>query len=315
MLTAVPGVAGVGTYRGGDLAGPEGPTCLAGLGLHPRGRAAFAFKEGGGDGIWAAFDEGGAAIVSESFAWRRGLRAGDELTLPTRAGPRAFPVAGVFYDYASDQGFVMVSRATLAAWVDAPGVSSFGLFLGAEGAGGEELAPLGAADDCTLRERRADDAHADAVAVGSNRALREATFVVFDRTFAVTDVLRALATGVAFVGVLSALLALQLERAREIAVLRAQGVTPGEVGRLVLAQTGLLGAIAGALAIPLGLALSLVLILVVNRRSFGWTLEIELAPGVLLSAFLLAVGAALLAGLAPAWRMARTSPAAALRGD
>jgi putative ABC transport system permease protein len=98
-------------------------------------------------------------------------------------------------------------------------------------------------------------------------------------------------------------------------VLRAQGVTPRQVAGLVLAQTGLMGAIAGALALPLGLLLALVLILVINRRSFGWTLAITLPPGVLAGALVLGVGAALAAGLYPAWRMSRTRPARALRAD
>src|SRR5262249_22210739 len=83
-------------------------------------------------------------------------------------------------------------------------------------------------------------------------ALREASLEVFDRTFAITSVLRVLATVVAVIGILSALMALQLERTRELGVLRAQGFTPGEVWRLVMAETGLLGVIAGGLAGPGG---------------------------------------------------------------
>ena len=66
---------------------------------------------------------------------------------------------------------------------------------------------------------------------------------------------------------------------------------------------------------PLGMALALVLILVVNRRSFGWTLQVHIDPQILLQALALALAAALLAGLYPAWRMARTPPALALREE
>ena len=84
--------------------------------------------------------------------------------------------------------------------------------------------------------------------VRSNRALREASLAIFDRTFAVTRVLRFLIVLVAFVGVLSALMALALERVRELGLQRALGLTPGQVWGVVTAQTGLMGLMAGLLA-------------------------------------------------------------------
>jgi len=128
-------------------------------------------------------------------------------------------------------------------------------------------------------------------------------------------VLRLLAFIVAFVGVLSALAALQLEKARELGLLRAQGLTPGQLWRLVVTQTGLIGLASGLLAIPMGLVLSVVMIFVVNKRSFGWTLNMQVGPDILVQAVGLAVVGALLAGLYPAWRMSRASPALALRGE
>ena len=97
--------------------------------------------------------------------------------------------------------------------------------------------------------------------------------------------------------------------------MRANGMTPRQVGGLVTAQTGLMGLLAGVLALPVGLVLAVVMIFVVNRRSFGWTLRMEVGPEVLLQAVGLAVAGAVLAGLYPAWKMARTSPAEALRSE
>ncbi len=68
---------------------------------------------------------------------------------------------------------------------------------------------------------------------------------IFDRTFRITACSGCLAALVAFIGVLSALMALQLERARELGVLRANGLTPGQVWQLVTSQTGLMGLAAG----------------------------------------------------------------------
>jgi putative ABC transport system permease protein len=92
-------------------------------------------------------------------------------------------------------------------------------------------------------------------------------------------------------------------------------MTPGQVWQLVTSQTGLLGLAAGLLSIPVGLALAAIMIFVINRRSFGWTIHMQVAPGVLLEALALALLAALLAGIYPAWKMARTSPALALREE
>jgi putative ABC transport system permease protein len=113
--------------------------------------------------------------------------------------------------------------------------------------------------------------------------------------------------------VLSALLALQLEKQREFAVLRAVGLTVRELRSLILLETGLMGTVAGILSMPAGFALALVLIHVINRRSFGWTLQMVLTPAPFLQAVAISVFAALLAGVYPALRMGEMAPADALR--
>jgi putative ABC transport system permease protein len=110
-------------------------------------------------------------------------------------------------------------------------------------------------------------------------------------------------------------MALQLERSRELGVLRANGLTPRQLWGLVIGQTGLMGLAAGLLAIPVGVMMAAVLVFVINKRSFGWTLLFQLDGALFAQAVLVAVAAALLAGLYPAWRMGRTSPALALREE
>ena len=303
-LRETPGVVSLGTYRGARVLSEFGPTQLVALGIGPGSYGQFRFLSGEPGAVWPAFQERGAAIVSESYAYRHGLAVGRGLRLRTDRGERVFPVAGVFVDYGSDQGVVMVSRRTYDAYWDDRGVSSLGVVVapGADVSAMIEIlrARAGAEQDLLIR---------------SNRALREASLEIFDRTFAITAVLRVLATAIAVIGVLSALMALQLERSRELGVLRAQGLTPREVWRLTLAETGLLGAIAGALAVPVGIGLALVLIRVINRRAFGWSIEAVIPMDVLLQAVGLAVAAALAAGVYPAWRMSRTPPAPALREE
>ncbi len=230
--------------------------------------------------------------------------AGGTIRLRTDQGERDFHVAGIFYDYGSSAGIVVMHRATYdAGWKDR-GVSALGLYA----TSGTDAGALADA----LRRLSAGGPE---VLIRSNRALREASLEVFDRTFAITSVLRLLTTVVAFIGVLSALMALQLERVREIGVLRALGLTPRQVWGMVTAQTGLMGMLAGLLAVPVGILLAVVLVFVINRRSFGWTMPIEVAPAVLLQGLALAVGAALLAGLYPARRMSQVQAAEALRDE
>jgi putative ABC transport system permease protein len=98
-------------------------------------------------------------------------------------------------------------------------------------------------------------------------------------------------------------------------VLRATGLTPGQLWGLVSLQTGLLGLLAGLFSVPLGVALAYVLVHVINQRSFGWTLQLAVTPATLVQAVVLALVASALAGLYPAWKMARANPALALREE
>jgi putative ABC transport system permease protein len=301
---ALPGVRAVRTLRRVEILGSIGRIRLIGLGTDLASLTrSFELKEGDESTVWPAFAAGQAIVVSEPFSSRTGLAKGDSLTLTTRHGPRSFPIAGVYYDYASDQGLVLISRTSyLSQWND-PGLSGFSL----------DLDPDAEADEVIARLREA--IAPVALSIQSNRDLKRASLAVFDRTFLITSVLRLLAGLVAFVGVLSALMALQLERARELGVLRATGLTPGQLWQLVTAQTGLMGLAAGLLALPVGLTLAAIMIYVINRRSFGWTIRMDWSPEVLAQAVALALGAALLAGIYPAFKMARTEPAAALREE
>jgi putative ABC transport system permease protein len=153
------------------------------------------------------------------------------------------------------------------------------------------------------------------VIIQSNKSVREGALVIFDRTFAITAALRLLAVVVAFIGVLSALMSLQLERMRELGVLRATGMTVRQLWGLTLLETGLMGSLAGFLALPTGYVLAWILIYVINVRSFGWTLQMDLQPVYFLQAFGIALVAALLAGIYPAYKLGQTVIATAVRAE
>jgi putative ABC transport system permease protein len=113
-------------------------------------------------------------------------------------------------------------------------------------------------------------------------------------------VLRLLAAVIAFLGILSALMALQLERERDFAVLRSLGMSIRQVFGLTLAQTSLLGLTAGLAAIPLGTVLAWLLVHVINRRSFGWSMDFIVSADAVLAGVAMAIAAAVLAGIYPA---------------
>ena len=310
---ATPGIGAVSTGRVIDVATGVGTIEALVLEPHADSRVSFdlvagtaMLDEDASIAAWDAFLDGGAVLVSEPLATKHDLAAGDDLTLFTgRAGERAFPVSGVFRDYASSNGKLLVSRATWDAWWDDARIGSLGLLID-DGADANAVV-------ADLRERL--DAVGQPLRVQSNTAIHDASLAVFDRTFEVTRVLRWLTVGVAFVGIFSALLALHLERGREFAVLRATGATRAQVGAIVVGQTLLMGLLAGLLALPLGWVMSQMLIHVINVRSFGWRMDAILPGGAVAATLVLATGSALLAGLWPAWRLTRADIAARLRDE
>jgi putative ABC transport system permease protein len=242
-------------------------------------------------------------IVSEPFARRHEIpRHGGEVTLYTTSGPYTFPIAGIYYDYGSTQGTVMMSQAVYRDLWDDGAITGVAL----------RLAPGVDVDEVT-RDLRESIAPLQRLSVQPNQAFRDEVLVIFDRTFAITGALNLLATLVAFIGVLSALLSLQLEKQRELGIMRAVGLTVHQLWGLVMLETGLMGLVAGLLAMPTGFVLSLILVYIINRRSFGWTLQMQVTPGPFLAALAVAVVAALLAGIYPARRMSRMVTSDAIR--
>ncbi|MBD3619724.1 MAG: FtsX-like permease family protein [Chromatiales bacterium] len=304
-LRGLPGVAAISTGRQVTLETGLGPVETLAIQMAPASYRGFRLLAERPGGSWPAFDGEQALLVSEPLAYRHGLAAGDSLTLYTARGPVALQVAGIYQDYGSDQGQLVMRRALYDAHWDDPAVGSVGLYL-QPGADTDTVA-------AAVRARLAD--HPGRAVLSLTREIRERSLVIFDRTFAVTDVLRLLMIGIAFIGILSALSAMQLERRRDHATLRALGVTPWELWRLVALQALLIALAALLLAGPLGLVMSQLLVEVINLRAFGWRLPLSIGPAAFVEATLLALAAALLASIVPAWRIARTPPAEALREE
>jgi putative ABC transport system permease protein len=145
------------------------------------------------------------------------------------------------------------------------------------------------------------------VTMTTNRDLKREVLDVFDQTFAITRALDLVALAVAMLGVANTVLAIVLERRREIGVLRALGTTRRQIGRIVACEAALIGLVGTALGVATGFGVSLILIRVVNVQSFGWTIGFWWEPTEVLAAAGLAFAAALAAGWLPA-RYAARSP-------
>jgi putative ABC transport system permease protein len=169
--------------------------------------------------------------------------------------------------------------------------------------------------DAIVEEMRNELNQFQFVNIRSNQALRMETLEVFDRTFLITRALQLITTGVAFVGVLSAMLSLQLEKQRQMGILKAIGLSIRQLWGLTLLETGLIGAVAGFIALPTGYLIAQILLQLINKRSFGWTLQLQLKAEPFIQAMLIAISAAILAGLYPAYRASRRSAADAIRFD
>jgi putative ABC transport system permease protein len=206
-------------------------------------------------------------------------------------------VAGIYYDYANDRGFVLADRQTLLHYLPDQPVTNIAVYLKPDSNAQQIRRNL---------EKRLGDFP---LLIAPNEVLRQGAIQVFDRTFAVTYALEGVAILVAMLGAASALLALVLDRRREIGLIRYLGAAKGQVRNMILTEAALLGLLAGLLGLVLGTALSMVLIYVVNKQSFGWTIQFH-PPALLLGAALLLVWAfTVLAGVWPARFAARLEPA------
>ncbi len=304
QIQSLDAVAYLSTGRRHTLSTSNVPTVLFTLQTAKNGFAGFQIKQSLDGDLWNRFHSQEQVLISEPLARRRDLVPGDKITLPTDHGKIDFVVAAVYYDYSSDQGLVTMDRNTYARYFNDELVASAAVKI-VEGA---EVAAV-------MEAVRNLPAAPQELFLRSNQGLRQASLEVFDQTFRVTEVLRWLAIIVAVVGIVSALVALQLERGREFAVLRAVGFSRIQLGIQILLETGITGLCAGLMAIPMGVALAVCLIKVINVRSFGWSMQTVIDGNLIVQAMMLAIVAATLAGLYPAVRLWRTEIGYGLRND
>ncbi len=229
-----------------------------------------------------------AVMVSEPFANKHHIRPGDTVALPLGGQPVEFRVADIYYDYSNERGYIVMDRATMLKYLPDPDVSNIAIYLKP----GVSLEDGKRAVEMSLRGHK--------LLIYSNRSIREQAMDIFDRTFAITYALEAIAVLVAVMGVGGALLALVIDRRREFGLLRFLGCSQTQVRKMILFEAALLGVFANIAGLVLGLLLSLLLIKVINKQSFGWTIQFHWPIAILLSALAVVYAATIIAGLYPA---------------
>lgn len=304
-LDGVPGIEEIDRYRRVDIDYNGFPTTLgAGQFDVVAARAGLQFMDGRGTAEVARDLIGHDRVaVSEPFAVRHGLGRGDSVALPTPEGLRPFEIAGVFYDYSSDGGLVVMDRGTYLERFADEAVSTVAVYL-EPGSDAEAV-------------RREITARLDGVRarIATNGELREQILRVFDQTFEVTYALEVVALAVAVMGIANMLAALILERRRELAALRFIGASRRQIGRIVMIESGLVGVLGGVIGLLLGGVLSLLLVYVINFQSFGWTIQFTVPAGFLAQSLAMVLIATLAAGLYPAALALKLDPIEGIRAE
>ena len=265
----------------------------------------FSWINGKVKNIWREVQDGGV-LISQPFAYHNKIPAspGNIIELATDKGHKEFEVAGIYRDYSTERGAVIISDSIYRRYWNDDQISSIAVFT-SEGSDADEVTRI-------IQENFLADLNLN---VQSNQGLKSSALRVFDRTFTVTNTLKLLAVIVAFMGIFSSLMSLQLERMREIGVLRAIGFTINQIRRMILIETSLIALAAGIMALPIGFLLSLILVYVINLRAFGWTLEYMARPEYFLKPLAIALIAGILASIFPAVRFGKTNIASTIRQE
>jgi len=237
-----------------------------------------------------------AVIVSEPFTYKHGVKMGDSIFLTLGGTPGWFRIVDVFYDYGNERGTMVMDRETLLRYLPDPTPSNIAVYV-----------EKGTNPDVVRREIL-ETAKGHRILIFSDSDLRREAIRIFDRTFAITYALEAIAVLVAVMGIAGALLALVIDRKRELGLLRFLGASAGQIRKLILTEAGLLGLLASSSGFVLGYFLSLVLVFVINKQSFGWTIRFHWPVAVLASALSVVYAATVLAGLYPARVAVRLNP-------
>jgi putative ABC transport system permease protein len=297
-IAATPGVESVSRLRAYEIQYQGLPASLAGASQGrqaPRQSLTFLSRRPSAD-ILRELAAGDNAVVSEPFAYKHHVRAGETITLPLGEQRVTFKVIDIFYDYGHEAGYIVLNWDTLRRYLPNSAPTNLAVYL-----------TPGADSKRTRAEIQKAIANQSLMML-SNGEIRQQAIRVFDQTFAITYAVEAISILVAIGGVAGALISIVMDRRREFGVLRYLGGTSAQIRKLILFEAGLIGILANILGLALGYVLSLVLVYVINKQSFGWTIQFHWPVAVLLGSLSVVYVATVLAGLFPAHLAVRLDP-------
>jgi putative ABC transport system permease protein len=302
-LSSLPGVKAVDPFRALEVEYQGQPTLIASVdGQVFLNRKVIRFTRGDPRTILRQFANGRAILVTESFSLRHRVRTGDRLRLRTPQGEKEFPISGVFYDYSTDWGMILIEKRIFQSlWKDET-IHSAGIYLN-EGVSLEAFKEM-------LRERYSKSYKLFFV---SHRELRNEILKIFDQTFAITYSLELIAIIVAVLGIINSLNALIIDRRRDIGILRAVGGSRRQIEKTVLIEAGMIGFFSLILGLICGFLLSLLLIYVINKQSFGWTIQFSIPLWSLIENGILVMATSIAAGWIPAKKAVKMKAVESLR--
>jgi len=302
-LPSLPGVKAVDSFRALEVEYQGYPAIVAAVdGQVFLNLKVIRFTRGNSQAILQQFASGQAVLITESFSLRHHVKAGDRIKLNTPQGEKEFPVSGVFYDYSSDWGMVLMEKKVYQSLWNDETLHSAGIYL-KEGVSQQAFKE-------TIRERYSKPYR---LFVVSHRELRNEVLKIFDQTFAITYALEFIAIIVAILGIINSLNALIIERQRDIGIIRAVGGFRKQVQKATLIEAGLIGFFSHILGLLCGFLLSILLIYVINKQSFGWTIQFSIPLRSLIESWLIVMVTSIGAGFIPARRAARMNMVESLR--
>jgi putative ABC transport system permease protein len=304
-ITRLPGVRAVQRLRAYEISYQGLPATLGSMDLDNRqiDRTTDFLSGRSTESVLTELRGAHNVIVSEPFTYKHHVKAGDLLELALGECNVAFRIADVYYDYASERGVILMDRKVLLNYLPDAAPSNLAVFVSP------------GASVAAVRKEIEQAASNYRILIFANGDLRAQAVQIFDRTFAITYALEAVAVLVAVMGVAGALLALVIDRRRELGLLRYLGASSRQLHKLILAEAGLLGVLANLSGIVLGFFLSLILIFVINKQSFGWTIRLHWPVAILLGATSVVFLATLLAGYYPARIAVRLNPLEVVHED
>ena len=261
-------------------------------------------KEGEKKDIWNDFVQTDSILISEPLAFQKNIQINDTFDILTDIGLKSFTVRGIYYDYSSTSGIAMVSKQVYDNYWNNSKVTSLALYLN------------DSQNSEVVFNKLLDKFDTDwDLQIISSKKLNNASMEIFDKTFEITFVLRSISLIVAFIGILGAISAIILSRAREFSILKSIGFTNNQLRTIIGNQTFIIGVISGLISIPLGIIITNLLIQIINKQSFGWSIPMQLLPSVFVEGIMVAILSSVLASIYPSIKISRNNIRKALMGE